>query len=47
MAVFAQEGPPVFVAVAAYLGLRKPERRAGEPIDFDAFMRALAPSGGG
>lgn len=47
MAVFAEEGPPAFVALAAYLGLRRPRRRAAEPIDFDAFMRALAPNGAG
>ncbi|MBV9511666.1 MAG: hypothetical protein JO303_15440 [Caulobacteraceae bacterium] len=40
---WSEHGPPVHMAVAAYLGLTRPKPQT---VDFADFMASLAPGGG-
>jgi hypothetical protein len=42
-----REGPPAYVAVAAYLGLREPSRSRTEPLEGQDLINYLAAFPGG
>jgi hypothetical protein len=45
---WAETAPPTYVSMAAWIGYRPKKRPADEQdVDFEGFMRALAPDGRG